>query len=189
MPEIKAAELKTDTFLTCNVDSNPPAVVSWLHDSSSRVIGHEKVLQVHLLSESDLGVYSCVATAPGYPPIRKDIKIVQKGAPFISAEASVYAGQGDSSAQIKCVINGLPLPETIRWTNPQGHLLSPTQADRRVEISQDILADRVISRLTIKNVKKEDFGMYNCSASNAYGGSERLIPLKETGWCCCGSCV
>lgn len=181
MPDIKPADMKSDAFLTCNVDSNPPAVITWLRDTSSQVIGREKVLKAPLLTESDFGIYSCVAAAPGYPPIRKDMKILQKSRPSISAEASVYAGQGDSSAQIKCVINGLPLPESIRWTNPQGHVLSGQQGDRRVEISQDVLSDRVISRLTIRNVKKEDFGMYNCSATNAYGRDGSLIPLKETG--------
>ncbi|XP_055331424.1 kin of IRRE-like protein 3 [Paramacrobiotus metropolitanus] len=190
MQEIYSSDLNADTYLACNVDSSEPADIIWTHESSSQVIGHEKILQVHATSDSDFGVYSCTATAPGYPAIRKDIKLLKKGPPFISAEASVYAGQEDSQTQIKCVINGLPLTMQIRWINPQGRTLL---TDQHVEIAQETLSDRVVSRLTIKNVKKDDFGMYNCSAANAYGSSDRLIPLKETDWmlpiiigCACG---
>ncbi|OQV12498.1 putative Kin of IRRE-like protein 1 [Hypsibius exemplaris] len=190
MQEVQSADLGTDISLFCNVDSNPPAVITWTRDTDPlKVIGTERHLPFRTTSPSQFGVYICQATAgTNFLPIRREVRVLQNDRPFISAEASVYAGQGDASAQIKCVINGLPLPTDVRWSkilggDPQG-LGRPvnSESDERVKITKETLSDRVVSHLTIKNVKKDDFGLYNCTASNNYGSADQLIPLKETDW-------
>ena len=58
--------------LKCEVDANPEAEITWRKDGDRRVLGNFPVLDIGVVSRTDTGSYSCVATnelgesPPGY---------------------------------------------------------------------------------------------------------------------------
>ena len=58
--------------LKCEVDANPEGEITWRKDGDRRVLGNFPVLDIGVVSRTDTGSYSCVATnelgesPPGY---------------------------------------------------------------------------------------------------------------------------
>ncbi|XP_066270185.1 irregular chiasm C-roughest protein-like [Branchiostoma lanceolatum] len=117
-PSIHAREGET-VNLTCAVDSNPAAVVTWkkLGEAMSGFGGNGgHILRIPKLNRRDSGVYQCTADNGIYPigmgTATVDVLYPPTIDPAIEAEVTVLYGTDDFV--LKCLATGNPKPR-IRW--------------------------------------------------------------------------
>ena len=55
-------EGRDSVSLKCDVDSNPEAELAWRKEGTRRVLGNFPVLDIGLVSRTDMGTYTCMAT-------------------------------------------------------------------------------------------------------------------------------
>ena len=77
-----AIEDEDSVTLTCEVDANPEAEITWRKEGDRRVLGNFPVLDIGVVSRTDAGTYSCTATndlgqsAPGYVEVETHCKYI-----------------------------------------------------------------------------------------------------------------
>ena len=50
--------------LNCEVDSNPESEIAWRKEGNRRVLGSSPLLELGVVSRTDIGTYTCTATNP-----------------------------------------------------------------------------------------------------------------------------
>ena len=55
-------EGRDSVSLTCDVDSNPESELAWRKEGTRRVLGNFPVLDIGVVSRTDMGTYTCKAT-------------------------------------------------------------------------------------------------------------------------------
>ena len=97
--------------LKCEVDANPEAEITWRKDGDRRVLGNFPVLDIGVVSRTDTGSYSCVATndlgesPPGYVDVETYCEYPNLSAPLSQFDARLLA----SVAQCDLDVNNSPL--------------------------------------------------------------------------------
>merc|ERR1711892_437916 len=162
--------------LRCEVDSNPPAVVSWTKDGNkSEKIGRGTVLSF-ILSNRTSGLYACEASASGFSSITTISNVQRQGSPEILAERWKWKNLGDT-AMIACEAESFPLPTQISWKF-SGKFIRPDSANFTILETQD---GRIVkSMIVIKNIKSNQFGEYECNFENEIGKASSKINIIET---------
>ncbi|KAL2099920.1 hypothetical protein ACEWY4_004314 [Coilia grayii] len=152
------------TFI-CEVDSNPPADISWTRNNEpiyyydSRYItkANGQMLIIPNVREADSGEYCCIANNWVGQPAKSCGALQLKMKPQIKRHPSNITLLLDSKAVLPCVTLGYPKPD-ITWIKDE-HMIK--------------LSDRVsildYGALKIHNLRKEDAGQYRCVARNSFG--------------------
>uniref|UniRef100_A0A3B3BIE7 Hemicentin 1 n=1 Tax=Oryzias melastigma TaxID=30732 RepID=A0A3B3BIE7_ORYME len=177
-PDVSAEEvtvtLSSPTSLVCEVQSYPPALITWLKDGvqfestrNVRVLPG-RTLQILNAKVEDAGRYTCVATNEAgetlkhyevkvYPPQidRNDIS----GPGLSSKEVKITI---NSTLTLECVAQAFPTP-TLQWYK-DGQIL---QADDHVSVTAN---GRIVQ---IKHAQVSDTGRYTCVATNVAGEDEK----------------
>ncbi|MBN3312119.1 HMCN1 protein, partial [Atractosteus spatula] len=168
--------LNSPTSLVCEVQSYPPATITWLKDgipfessSTVRVLPGGRTLQILNAKEEDAGRYTCVATNEAGESLKNyEVKVYIP--PVINKED--VPGEGVSPKEVKirvnnsltleCEAQAIPTP-SLRWYK-DGQLL---HADGHVTITTN---GRIVQ---IKRAQVSDTGRYTCVASNIAGEDEK----------------
>ncbi|XP_078619272.1 hemicentin-1-like [Branchiostoma floridae x Branchiostoma japonicum] len=117
--------------LTCLVDSNPPATISWAKSSRfalpSGNIG-QKTFQILRTSRQDAGTYQCTADNDIPPTAVGTVTLEVLYPPLInpSMDDKVTALQDDDDFSLNCLVDGNPKPKVtwrrkntkLYWKNP-----------------------------------------------------------------------
>ncbi|XP_041915077.1 muscle, skeletal receptor tyrosine-protein kinase isoform X1 [Alosa sapidissima] len=152
------------TFI-CEVDSDPPADVSWTRNNEpiryydSRYITKEngQMLIIPNVKDSDNGEYCCIANNWIGQPAKSCGALQLKMKPQIKRHPMDITMLVDSKAVLPCVTLGYPKPD-ITWIKDEDVVK---------------LSDRVTildyGALKIHNIRKEDAGQYRCVARNSFG--------------------
>ncbi|KAI4469263.1 titin [Holotrichia oblita] len=136
---------------------------------SSEIIGLN-VLQFFLIylqvRLEDRGVYICYANnSAGEETARITLEIT---APLsVHVQPQVQVVDVGKTANFQCIINGYPISQ-ITWM----HNGKPVAPDSRVEVMIEP------ARLTIRNLNKEDRGMYQCFVSNNWDQGQATAELN-----------
>ncbi|KAE8737474.1 hypothetical protein FOCC_FOCC017062 [Frankliniella occidentalis] len=159
--------------LTCDVDGNPVPEIMWIHEDKDRVVGSLPNLTFKVEAER-AGRYYCRASVPGYPEIGAEAAVLVKGPPKVLSPHTQWGHVGDN-ARVECIVASVPRPDKIIWSY-NGHEISNYDPD--FSILDDPLPDGLKSTLIVRESQQHHYGLYNCTAGNAYGSVTAHIHLR-----------
>ncbi|KAE8293961.1 Hemicentin-1 Fibulin-6 [Larimichthys crocea] len=168
--------LSSPTSLLCEVQSYPPALITWLKDGtpfessrSVRVLPGGRTLQILSAKEEDAGRYTCVATNEAGEKLKHyEVKVYVP--PQINKNDIPGEGLAPKEVKIKvnstltleCAAQAFPTP-ALEWYK-DGQIL---RADDHVSITAN---GRIVQ---IKHAQVSDTGRYTCVATNIAGEDEK----------------
>ncbi|XP_027145831.1 hemicentin-1 [Larimichthys crocea] len=168
--------LSSPTSLLCEVQSYPPALITWLKDGtpfessrSVRVLPGGRTLQILNAKEEDAGRYTCVATNEAGEKLKHyEVKVYVP--PQINKNDIPGEGLAPKEVKIKvnstltleCAAQAFPTP-ALEWYK-DGQIL---RADDHVSITAN---GRIVQ---IKHAQVSDTGRYTCVATNIAGEDEK----------------
>ncbi|CAB3371539.1 Hypothetical predicted protein [Cloeon dipterum] len=173
-PKNVQAESGAQVTLSCDVDSNPPAIISWLHGETSKVIANSNNLSL-TVSTRTAGRYICVANTDGFTVLTAEAQVYLKGPPDIISRLTQYGSVGEN-VRLECVVFSVPRPDRVAWSRNNRELHAAL--DPEVSISEEMLPEGIKSTLVIRGAQSAHFGAYNCTATNGYGTDVAEINLR-----------
>ncbi|KAL1022832.1 hypothetical protein UPYG_G00032950 [Umbra pygmaea] len=179
-PEGSAEEvtvtLSSPTSLVCEVQSYPPALITWFKDGrpfqsvrNVRVLPGGRTLQIMNALEKDAGRYTCVATNEAGDSLKNyEVKVYvppqinNNGVPGKGLYPNEVKLKVNTTLTLECEAQAIPRP-TLQWYK-DGQVL---RADDHLTITAD---SRIIR---IKQAQVSDTGRYTCVATNIAGEDEK----------------
>nr|XP_061831771.1 hemicentin-1-like isoform X1 [Nerophis lumbriciformis] len=168
--------LSSPTSLVCEVQSYPPALITWLKDGTAfessrsvRVLPGGRTLQILSAKEEDAGRYTCVATNEAGETL-KHFEVKVHVPPQINKND--IPGEGLAPKDVKVKVNGTLTLECAAQA-------FPTPALQWYKDAQILRADEHVSItangriLQIKHAQVSDTGRYTCVATNVAGEDEK----------------
>jgi immunoglobulin superfamily member 9B len=166
-PTIQYLPFRLAGVVQCYIKSNPPIqYVTWTKDkrllepyqSKDIVIMNNGSLLFTRVSEDHQGIYTCQPyNAKGTQGVSNPMEVVVRNPPSFSVEPeALYQKKVGETVEMNCVAtegDGTTKP-TIRWQRRDG---TPLQKNRVKSAN---------GTLTIENLRRSDFGYYECVASN-----------------------
>lgn len=193
-----AAHAGDQINLHCEVDAVPSATIQWFREikpeASNTYPQHkiEKTSNGRLLLKlrqgplldlppvdlDSYGSYVCRGVSPieNFAAAEKFYHIIRPGKPRIQKSLSFAAPVGEEG-RIECVVEGLPHPSNISWIHPNGTHIR--RDDERFSWQNVIKPNGLRAILVVRNVNKNDLGVYNCSARNGLGFDKASVVLAE----------
>ncbi|XP_066275388.1 irregular chiasm C-roughest protein-like isoform X1 [Branchiostoma lanceolatum] len=176
--------------LTCAVDSNPSAIVSWRRHGDPLPLKGIESGQSFLLSKvsrHDAGVYQCTAdnsvSPPGYGTVTLDVLYPPWIDPAMDEKVTVLNAQDDFT--LECLAEGKPKP-TVKWRRKDTSLYweNPLRF-HRVRYDLQGTYECIATSQGFKEVKRQTFidvvgkphirGSASTTATVARGGAIRLV--------------
>lgn len=165
--------------MECIGDGNPTPTTKWTRLGSRATLSTMQRLQFDMVRGSDVGVYVCSVTVPGFEPITTIGRLDINAIPIIDSP-SVQRAKVGSTAILECRTDTKPDPYLIMWSWKDIEL--ETGSEGRFEAEQvETAAGGITSLLHIKRVQKEDYGDYNCTVWNDVGIQSKIITLEQQG--------
>ncbi|KAM8720388.1 hypothetical protein ACLKA7_006437 [Drosophila subpalustris] len=157
--------------MSCSATGNPQPQVEWRRDDGRtiNVNGIElssisgQFIKFTNITRHQMAAYTCHANN-GIAPVANATFLVEVHfAPMISVYRQMIYAEYQSSATLECQVEAFP--EAIRyWERAyDGKILDPSDK-YRIESYPD--GFKTSMRLTISNLRKDDFGYYHCVARN-----------------------
>ncbi|KAH8281267.1 hypothetical protein KR018_003964 [Drosophila ironensis] len=157
--------------LSCSATGNPPPQVEWRREDGRtiNVNGMEmasisgQFLKFTNITRHQMAAYTCFANN-GIAPVANATFVVEVHfAPMISVYRQMIYAEYQSTATLECQVEAFP--EAIRyWERAyDGKILDPSDK-YGIESYPD--GFKTSMRLTITNLRKDDFGYYHCVARN-----------------------
>ncbi|XP_067129306.1 fasciclin-2-like isoform X3 [Centruroides vittatus] len=171
-PQQQALIINKDGKIRCQVSANPSPSVTWYKDGKpiedDRYETAADGITVKNVEPADEGVYSirAMVTQTGRfqtKPITVQVHVPPK---IIQLESIVEVTEGEEAA-LTCEATGSPPPE-YTWLDPRLQDLSSKEG---------YFVGKETGVLTIRSVKKEDFGNYTCVAKNDAGTDSKILLL------------
>ncbi|CAL1531983.1 unnamed protein product [Lymnaea stagnalis] len=173
-------------ILSCRVDASPiiPNVITWgrenfdMNRAQARLEGDTSYLSISDLTSEDSGTFKCIAdNRIGSPDVKK-VKLLVKFAPVIQKdpEISRSAGEKGSTVSLKCSSKGVP-DVTVTWTRNNNLLRA---SSKYTIVTNNTNLTHYESTLQIKDLEREDYGAYVCTATNSKGSDSHSITLAGT---------
>ncbi|KAH9491414.1 hypothetical protein Btru_031278 [Bulinus truncatus] len=173
-------------IFTCKVNANPviPNYITWYRDNfdmsrtHNRIEGDTAYLSISDLTKFDSGFFNCVADNRIGPPSVKTTELLVKFVPVIdkSPEISRSAGEKGSTVSLKCVAQGVP-KVVFTWTRNN----NPLHSNNKYKIETiNTTVMQFESTLLVRDLDREDYGAYVCTATNSKGSDSHSITLTGT---------
>ncbi|KAF7273797.1 hypothetical protein GWI33_013511, partial [Rhynchophorus ferrugineus] len=124
------------------------------------------LLRISKIQLEDRGVYLCFANnSVGEESVRVTLEVSSPLSVHVQPQVQIV--DVGKTANFQCIINGYPIAR-ISWM----HNGKPIAPDSRVEVLNDP------PRLTVKELTKEDRGMYQCFATNNWDQAQATAELN-----------
>lgn len=173
--------------LSCRATGNPIPKIKWRReDGQPIIVGHEKVdlydgeeLNLFKVSRQSMGAYLCIASNGVPPAISRRMHIDITFPPMIWIPNQLVGAAEGHSIALECNTEAHPTATNF-WVR-NDHVVG--SSDEKYETYQIANGYKVHMKLVVKNLDKEDFGVYRCVSKNALGetaGSVNLYKIKST---------
>uniref|UniRef100_A0A2H8TWA9 Irregular chiasm C-roughest protein n=1 Tax=Melanaphis sacchari TaxID=742174 RepID=A0A2H8TWA9_9HEMI len=173
-PKNVQADTGSYVSIICDVDSNPPPTIEWTFEKTKKVMSTTSNLTV-LVTNTTIGRYHCKATTLGLGEVNAEASVFMRGKPVINSPRIQY-GTPSETVRLECVASSVPVADRIVWTY-HGTVIGTRNDQNYYSVLEDPTEDGVKSTLIIRNSRQEQFGDYNCTASNDYGSDSIIIVL------------
>ncbi|GAB1599124.1 lachesin-like, partial, partial [Argonauta hians] len=179
----KTAKEGDTISLVCNVSGTPHPNVTWYRKSLSGKKPNERigmtgeVLMIHNISRYCNGMYECVADNGVANAVSHLIKVTVLFAPEIYLPTRRIGQAIAKETILECKITAMPQGVTI-WKKGEKEL--KTGWKYRIDAYGDDEYTITLS-LRIRQITKEDYGVYTCQASNRLGRDVKSMVLYKIG--------
>jgi len=136
------------------------------------------VLQLHNVNRFDSGVYLCIAKNNVPPSVSKRVQLYVDYPPTLSVFHQLVGKVKGHNATLECLSSGHPPP--FHFWKKDGAFV--TNRDGKYSIEEGVALgaeSNKFTKLSIINIKEEDFGRYQCQAKNSLGETSGNIRLYE----------
>ncbi|VDN96274.1 unnamed protein product [Rodentolepis nana] len=167
-------QIGTQVKLTCPVVGSPSPIVTWYYNGSPllpyTLPSHynfdmeSRVLQF-IAGEKDSGEYRCIAhNEAGNISKTYELEIIMP--PLVRLDRAEMREREGSTFTVQCIAEGHPPPK-IEWTRSTGGLF---RIGTNVDLTTGIL--------TITDARKEDTGVYTCTATNKISADSKTVDIQ-----------
>ncbi|KAL1431209.1 hypothetical protein MTO96_014591 [Rhipicephalus appendiculatus] len=198
-PRNLTARENSNVSFRCEASGNPEPKVSWRREDAQPFrVADQKVmvyrgqeLFFRRVSRSHMGAYLCLASNGVPPSISRRIFLEVTFTPMIWVPNQVVGAPLGSSVVLECHTEAHPPSENF-WFRSSHRLDSATtnitaandlrakqKKSKRHEAYITRTGLKVYMKLSIKSLRKEDYGTYHCMAQNALDKTEGKIQLHE----------
>ncbi|XP_067026451.1 uncharacterized protein [Acropora muricata] len=175
LPSVELNEHDTKLLL-CVASGNPKPSYTWKRNGAVIQQGQESNYTITSAEKEDKGQYTCeaVVSVPElsytrYASYTVDIKV--KFAPHVKGLSSNQTLDEGNDASFTCEAEAYPMPISFNWFK------SLTKISDNAEFS--IVSSGSVSRLTVRQIKKDSASSYSCSGQNTVGtGEKKSVFLK-----------
>uniref|UniRef100_A0AC35G811 Ig-like domain-containing protein n=1 Tax=Panagrolaimus sp. PS1159 TaxID=55785 RepID=A0AC35G811_9BILA len=175
--QTKAVQRGEPVTFICEATGNPKPTIYWRHKNSDQLVGQGNKLTLDSVNPSQVGEYECVASVHGFEDARMKNFLHLKGPPIIEFTDSLIE-HDKSKVVMTCKVRGKPFPKNIMWIH-NGQVINFGATKGRMQAQEKHQEYGMESKLTIFRVTENDYGIYNCSATNEYGSDSMIAELKE----------
>ncbi|XP_062380311.1 matrix-remodeling-associated protein 5 [Sardina pilchardus] len=166
--QIKSVIQGSNVTFECNVHSSGQQQVEWmlpdlmlLERDSENIINEDNKLHIKNTTVSDSGLYHCLVKTEmdvDTASFRLAVREQPKQSDLNGKRISLNCG---GVLTLDCLVSS-PHPSETSWYLPNSKILTTSQPTGRVSMLQN-------NTLVIKNVSRDDTGVYSCLAVNLYG--------------------
>ncbi|CAM1319852.1 Uncharacterised protein g7333 [Pycnogonum litorale] len=195
-PDIKEEETSADVVadegsdveLKCKATGYPEPIITWQREDQKMITltrkGHQKVqkkefqgevLEIRHVSRTHSGGYLCIAYNGIPPPVSRRIALNVNFAPMLWTPKQVQSEAIGHSATLTCQVESYPLAQNV-WLDGNSVIITN---NNRTQVTIRTKGYNTKMKLKIKNLRKSDFGLYQCKSSNIYGNAEGFVRLFE----------
>nr|KAF7435883.1 hypothetical protein H0235_004074 [Vespula pensylvanica] len=176
-----------DLRLRCRATGTPKPTVTWRREDGREItlrseLGVKRVQsyegeQLHLVGilRQEMGSYLCIASNGVPPTVSKRYHVNVRFKPLIKVTNQLVAAPTNSNVILQCYVESSPRASNT-WYKENGIKLLANDKHNVSEFTVNDYAYQL--NLTIKQLSRNDFGSYICSAENPYGKAEGTIRLQ-----------
>ncbi|XP_076227123.1 Down syndrome cell adhesion molecule 1 isoform X27 [Nomia melanderi] len=186
-PTDKAFAQGSDARVECKADGFPKPQVTWkraagdtpgdytdLKLSNPDITVEDGTLSINNIQKTNEGYYLCEAVNGIGSGLSAVILISVQAPPHFEIKLKNQTARRGEPAVLQCEAQG-EKPIGILW-NMNNKRLDP-KSDSRYTIREEILANGVLSDLSIKRTERSDSAMFTCVATNAFGSDDTSITM------------
>ncbi|XP_066599595.1 lachesin-like [Prorops nasuta] len=174
--------------LTCHATGTPTPVVLWRREDGrnitirddqgiKRVKSYEgEELRLRGIQRQEMGSYLCIASNGVPPMVSKRYYVNVRFKPLIKVSNQLVAAPANSDVTFQCLVEASPKPMNT-WHRDNGEKIL---TDEKYVLSEVLVSDySYLMNLTIRNLKKQDYGAYVCVSENEFGTADESVRLQE----------
>eukprot|EP00090_Calanus_glacialis_P045754 TRINITY_DN8695_c0_g1_i4.p1 TRINITY_DN8695_c0_g1~~TRINITY_DN8695_c0_g1_i4.p1 ORF type:complete len:487 (+),score=100.92 TRINITY_DN8695_c0_g1_i4:183-1643(+) len=173
-PEVISAKQGDDVTLSCSAVGHPTPHLSWTREGKHMPDGTESIagekITLENVSPKHAGTYTCTAANGNGSPVSNRIVVNIEYKPIVELEEVFVHTQAGNKVEIVCKVHGHPHP-AVEWRK-DGEVIKKDK--KRLKIHH--FGSK--HSLSIKSVKREDYGSYSCQASNYLGSTTALQEIS-----------
>ncbi|KER31563.1 hypothetical protein T265_02206 [Opisthorchis viverrini] len=187
--DVNEAEVQLSAPMSCNQSDAGPSVDDkyFIHCQRDDSVHMTSRLSIYRINRDDVGTYVCEINNGLGDPVRKNIHFVYHFTPSIVRlpRYTKAAGEQGSTVTLTCLVRTEPTPQ-IGWLKA-GQMIHDSQREGSGALTQKhqtqflrIRPGLYKSTLTVTNLQKTDFGVYQCQAVNIKGEAMLEVSLSGT---------
>ncbi|KAG8192926.1 hypothetical protein JTE90_025633 [Oedothorax gibbosus] len=160
--------------ISCEATGDPMPVISWKKPGGDKAmkLRDENKIVISEADRSHAGSYECIANNSLGISTSAIIRVQVLYAPEIQVPHSwIHAGEG-SKVNISCIIRGDPNPSVL-WKKADGQVIHNSD-------HYHLKSNGHLHTLDIKHLQEEDFGRYECVASNSLSSTHENVHIIGT---------
>ncbi|XP_071034783.1 lachesin isoform X2 [Parasteatoda tepidariorum] len=173
--------------LSCRATGNPIPKIKWRReDGQPIIIGQQKMdlfdgeeLILRKVSRQSMGAYLCIASNGVPPAISRRMHIDITFPPMIWIPNQLVGAAEGNPIALECNTEAHPAATNF-WVR-NDHVVGASS--EKYETYQIVNGYKVHMKIVVKNLNKDDFGVYRCVSKNALGetaGSVNLYKIKTS---------
>ncbi|OWF45992.1 Opioid-binding protein/cell adhesion molecule-like [Mizuhopecten yessoensis] len=169
--------------LICNATGVPPPTILWYkqtqyYDSAEKkaIVEPGEILVIHNVSRFCDGTFECVAYNDVGHSVSREINVAVVFPPEVMLRVNRIGQFLGKETILECIISASPMTTSV-WLRNGKELKNRSGKFRTEGYSEG--PHTVTLNLHIINIQPEDYGIYSCYASNAYGEDVEEMVLYE----------
>ncbi|XP_072048951.1 nephrin-like [Amphiura filiformis] len=167
--------------LSCTSGGKPsPNTFYWFQDDMPLPNTNSSQLLLESINKEQAGIYKCEAENGVLENVQSnEVDVIVYYSPEITTEKTIDSIDEGKDASLECIGIGHPEP-TLKWYTSEG---IPINSGGKISIIETTLGSGQIngtlkmSLLNIRQVSRDDYGVYVCNASNGIGYDVHRINL------------